>query len=150
MTRLSLCLQVEVQKTEVEHTRDSLKLEILNLERKIESERKVLESERKRGEELIRERDLFNKLKSNAEAFTTKQMNMMKISENTKKNLEHEIQGYKTEAQKQMKMIYQLEKEREKYATEASEATSKYVQVSHEEWRKNKANRPNKERTNDN
>jgi hypothetical protein len=33
------------------------------------------------------------------------------------------------EAQKQSKLIYQLEKEREKYSIEASEAAAKYMQV---------------------
>lgn len=42
---------------------------------------------------------------------------------------EQEIQGYKMEAQKQSKLIYQLEKEREKYSIEASEAAAKCVAV---------------------
>lgn len=33
------------------------------------------------------------------------------------------------EAQKQSKLIYQLEKEREKYSIEASDAAAKYMQV---------------------
>jgi hypothetical protein len=45
------------------------------------------------------------------------------------RNAPQEIQGYKTEAQKQSKLIYQLEKEREKYSIEASEASAKYMQV---------------------
>ncbi len=64
-----------------------------------------------------------------AESATQKQVDMIKINENTKRNLEQEIQGYKTEAQKQSKLIYQLEKEREKYSIEASEASAKYMQV---------------------
>ena len=39
------------------------------------------------------------------------------------------MQGYKMEAQRQSKLIYQLEKEREKYAVEASEAAEKYMEV---------------------
>ena len=57
-----------------------------------------------------------------AENATQKQVDLIKINDNTKRNLEQEIQGYKMEAQKQSKLIYQLEKEREKYAVEASEA----------------------------
>ncbi len=38
-------------------------------------------------------------------------------------------QSYKMEAQKQSKLIFQLEREREKYAVEASDAASKYMQV---------------------
>jgi hypothetical protein len=87
------------------------------------------EAERKKQEELMRERDILNKLKTQAENATQRQMDLVKINENTKKNLEQEIQGYKVEAQKQAKMIYQLEKEREKYGAEASDATAKYLQV---------------------
>ncbi len=60
---------------------------------------------------------------------TQKQADLVKINENTRKNLELEIRGYKEEAQAQRKEIYKLEKEREKYGAEASEATSKYLQV---------------------
>ena len=64
-----------------------------------------------------------------AEGATQKQLDLIKINENTKRNLEQEIQGYKMESQRQSKLIYQLEKEREKYAIEASEASAKYMQV---------------------
>jgi hypothetical protein len=64
-----------------------------------------------------------------AENATQKQVDLIKINDNTKRNLEQEIQGYKMEAQRQSKLIYQLEKEREKYAIEASEAAAKYMQV---------------------
>lgn len=56
-------------------------------------------------------------------------MDLIKVFENTKRNLEQEIQGFRAEAQRQAKSIYGLEKEREKYGTEASEAGSKYMQV---------------------
>lgn len=56
-------------------------------------------------------------------------MDVIKISQNTSRNLEHEIQGYKTENQKQMKMILRLEQEREKYGAEANEANRKYTEV---------------------
>lgn len=64
-----------------------------------------------------------------AENSTQKQLDLIKINDNTKRNLEQEIQGYKMEAQRQSKLIFQLEKEREKYAVEASEAAAKYMQV---------------------
>ena len=51
------------------------------------------------------------------------------LQENTTKNLESEIVGYKSEAQKQRKMIYALEKEREKYGQQASDATAKYLEA---------------------
>merc|ERR1712072_533543 len=45
---------------------------------------------------------------------------------------EMEMASYKSENQKQRKMIFQLEKEREKYGAEASEAMSKYMQAQEE------------------
>lgn len=120
---------VERQCQELEKTKVELKGEIAALERELEAGRKQSELERKKQEELMRERDILNKLKTQAENATQRQMDLVKINENTKKNLEQEIQGYKVEAQKQAKMIYQLEKEREKYGAEASDATAKYLQV---------------------
>lgn len=60
---------------------------------------------------------------------TQKQMNLVRLHEQSKKNLEQEIQNYKDEAQKQRKIIYQLEKERDRYINEASDLTQKVCTV---------------------
>lgn len=60
-----------------------------------------------------------------AAANTQKQLNLVKLHEQSKKNLEQEILNYKEEAQKQRKIIYQLEKERDRYINEASDLTQK-------------------------
>lgn len=62
-----------------------------------------------------------------AAANTQKQLNLVKLHEQSKKNLEQEIQNYKEEAQKQRKIIYQLEKERDRYINEASDLTQKAI-----------------------
>lgn len=59
---------------------------------------------------------------------TQKQIDLVKLHEQAKRNLEEEIQNYKEEAQKQRKIIFQLEKERDRYISEASDLTQK---VSH-------------------
>lgn len=64
-----------------------------------------------------------------ASTATQKQEHLVKIQENSKKNLEQEIQAFKNEAQKQRKVIYQLEKEREKYVADAADASSSYQQA---------------------
>jgi len=56
---------------------------------------------------------------------TQKQLHLVKLHEQSKKNLEQDIQNYKEEAQKQRKIIYQLEKERDRYINEASDLTQK-------------------------
>jgi hypothetical protein len=47
-----------------------------------------VESEKKKLEELMRERDVLTKLRSQAESATQKQVDLIKINENTKRNLE--------------------------------------------------------------
>lgn len=59
---------------------------------------------------------------------TQKQVDLVKLHEQAKRNLEEEIQNYKDEAQKQRKIIFQLEKDRDRYINEASDLTQK---VSH-------------------
>lgn len=62
-----------------------------------------------------------------------KQIDLVKLHEKSKKNLEEEIQNYKNEAQKQRKIIYQLEKDRDCFISEASDLKQKvehlFVQV---------------------
>ena len=123
---------IEKAKLEVERQRDEARTEIANLEREIESSRRDVEMEKKKVDDVMRERDILNKMKTSAENATQKQLDLTKINENTRKNLEQSIQGFKSEAQRQGKMIYHLEKEREKYGSEASEATTKYLQAMEE------------------
>lgn len=65
-----------------------------------------------------------------AASVTQKQMNLVKLHEQSKKNLEEEIHNYKEEALKQRKIIFQLEKERDRYINEASELAQKVWEVS--------------------
>lgn len=120
---------LEDQKDSVEKEREDMRSEIQALEKELEASQKAVDQEKKKLEELLRERDILNKLKTQAENATQKQIDLIKINDNTKRNLEQEIQGYRMEGQKQNKQVYQLEKEREKYAVEASEATAKYLQA---------------------
>lgn len=60
-----------------------------------------------------------------AEHATENQLNLVKLHEQTKKTLDQEILNYRDEAQKQRKIIFQLEKERDRYINEASDLTQK-------------------------
>ena len=91
----------------------------------LEATKKQAETDKKAIDELVRERDILNKNMLKAAANTQKQLNLVKLHEQSKKNLEQEIQNYKEEAQKQRKIIYQLEKERDRYINEASDLTQK-------------------------
>jgi chromosome segregation ATPase len=77
---------------------------------------------------LIRERDLLNKNLIKAAGQNQKQLNLVRLHEQSKNNLEQEITQFRDEASKQRKIIYQLEKERDKYINEASELTQKVLQ----------------------
>ncbi|XP_071949020.1 cilia- and flagella-associated protein 58-like [Antedon mediterranea] len=119
---------VEDNKAEVEQQKETLKSQIVALEREIDSSKKQSEMDRKAIDDLIRERDILNKNLLKAAGATQKQLNLVKLHEHSKKNLEQEIQNYKDEALKQRKIIYQLEKERDRYINEASDLTQKVLQ----------------------
>ena len=48
------------------------------------------------------------------------QLDLIKINDNSKRNLEQELNGYKLDAQRQAKQIWALEREREAYGAQVS------------------------------
>ena len=56
-------------------------------------------------------------------------VDLTKINENTAKNLEMEIAGFRTSAAEQARQIKKLTLEKERYATEATEAADRYAQA---------------------
>lgn len=80
-----------------------------------------MDNNKKTIDELSRERDIINKNLQKASSATLKQINLVRIQEQTKKTLEQDISMFKEEASKQRKIIYALERERDKYVSEATE-----------------------------
>ncbi|XP_074089856.1 cilia- and flagella-associated protein 58 isoform X1 [Macrotis lagotis] len=119
--------QAEDQKAEVEQTKEILKNQINGLEKELEIAKKQGELDKKAMDELLRERDILNKNLLKAVNATQKQVDLVKLHEQNKRNLEEEIQNYKDEAQKQRKIIFQLEKERDRYINEASDLTQRVL-----------------------
>ncbi|GFR69515.1 cilia- and flagella-associated protein 58-like [Elysia marginata] len=119
---------VEDGKSDIEQQRETLKGQITGLERELEAAKKQAETDKKAIDDLVRERDILNKNLLKAAGATQKQLHLVKLHEQSKKNLEQEISNYKEEAQKQRKIIYQLEKERDRYINEASDLTQKVLQ----------------------
>ncbi|XP_012294733.1 cilia- and flagella-associated protein 58 isoform X1 [Aotus nancymaae] len=117
----------EDQKAEVEQHKETLKNQIVGLEREVEASKKQAELDRKAMDELLRERDILNKNMFKAVNATQKQIDLVKLHEQAKRNLEEEIQNYKEEAQKQRKIIFHLEKERDRYINQASDLTQKVL-----------------------
>ncbi|XP_066211174.1 cilia- and flagella-associated protein 58 isoform X1 [Saccopteryx leptura] len=119
--------QIEEQKAEVEQQKDTLKNQIMALEREVEVSKKQAELDKKAMDELMRERDMLNKNMLKAIHTTQKQIDLVKLHEQSKRSLEEEIHNYKEEAQKQRKIIFQLEKDRDRYINEASDLTQKVL-----------------------
>lgn len=118
----------EEMRSETEKNKENLKREIQRLEQEKDLAFKQAEMDKKQIEELIRERDLLNKNLIKAAGQNQKQLNLVRLHEQSKNNLEQEITQFRDEASKQRKIIYQLEKERDKYINEASELTQKVLQ----------------------
>ena len=60
---------------------------------------------------MVRDRDLVNKQLVHACGSIQKQEGLVKVHENTRRNLEQEIGGYKAEGHKQRKMLVLLERD---------------------------------------
>ncbi|NWW36131.1 CFA58 protein, partial [Panurus biarmicus] len=117
----------EEQKVDAEHEKNMLKNQIIRLEKELETAKKQAETDKRTIDGLVRERDMLNQNLIKATNATQKQIDLVKLHEQSKQNLEAEIQNYKIEAQKQRKIIYQLEKERESFIKETSELKEKVL-----------------------
>ncbi|NWW00466.1 CFA58 protein, partial [Machaerirhynchus nigripectus] len=115
----------EEQKVDADHEKSMLKNQITRLEKELETAKKQAETDKRTTDGLVRERDMLNQNLIKATNATQKQIDLVKLHEQSKQNLEAEIQSYKIEAQKQRKIIYQLEKERESFISEMSELKEK-------------------------
>jgi chromosome segregation ATPase len=117
----------EKEKGALEQERDDLKGQInqkANIE--MESLRKEGESFSKEIDNLLREREILNKKLVKGDDKTRKMDDLNKINLNTKKNLENEINGFRTHVKKQRDMIQQLVQDRERYEAEAEAANQKF------------------------
>ncbi|KAL3691340.1 hypothetical protein R1sor_004991 [Riccia sorocarpa] len=126
---LNKLTMVEAQRVEIEKEKEDLQSQISQLERENELQHKITESEKKRYEDSVRERDVLTKMKTQAEEWGRKHSDMLKLKEAIISNLDVEIQQYKDAAVKQDHVIDQLERERLKASTEVSEATAKYLKL---------------------
>jgi len=77
--------------------------------------------------EVRTELDELNQALDKAADSTQRQVAIARLNQKMIKDLEVEISGFKAESMKQRKMLYTLEKEREKYGAEASHANAKFA-----------------------
>ncbi|KAG7402253.1 hypothetical protein PHYBOEH_003512 [Phytophthora boehmeriae] len=119
---------VEAKRSDCELEKEKAKLELENLINvSLEAEKKQSELLAKKLEEMLREREVLNKMLVKANDRTQATFDLMKIKENTMKNLQNEINGLKSHVKKQRAQIQQLVGEREKYEKEAANATQKFM-----------------------
>lgn len=93
----AVCITVVLAALDRLHCQAHGFLQVSALERDIELARSDGNQVRREVEKLAHERDVLNKLRTAAENATGRQQDLMKVSENTKKNLENEISGYRFE-----------------------------------------------------
>eukprot|EP01002_Notosolenus_urceolatus_P000606 NODE_114_length_2750_cov_114.198815_g90_i0.p1 GENE.NODE_114_length_2750_cov_114.198815_g90_i0~~NODE_114_length_2750_cov_114.198815_g90_i0.p1 ORF type:complete len:895 (-),score=391.13 NODE_114_length_2750_cov_114.198815_g90_i0:64-2415(-) len=117
------------EKDELAKKIEELKMVQLGLERNIDTINRDKEQLNKQLQELQRDRDLRTKQFLKEAKEKQKQIDEVKVMERKGRNLEQEVSGHRAEAQRQRKSLYQLEKDREQYAGQASQATSKYYQA---------------------
>lgn len=120
--------QLEEDKHKVETERDELKTVNHAYEKDLDTFKKQNESDKRQLEELSRERDLINRSLQKSTTNSQKQANLVKIHEQQKRNLEQDISLYKDEASKQRKIIYQLERERDRYINETGQVQTQLLQ----------------------
>jgi len=124
--------KVEQQVYNANREKEQLKQELERLQKQLDTQKKLQDNDKKEIEELKRQKDILGKQLQKEKIDTRTQQDLVKMQESSKKTMEMEMASYKSENQKQRKMIFQLEKEREKYGAEASEAMSKYMQANEE------------------
>jgi chromosome segregation ATPase len=105
-----------------------LKTELFLINKEYEDLRAEVDESNKRIEAKMRERDLLNKDVVLAEEKERDKADALQTLDGELKKLQNKIQGYKAEAQKLYKLIHQLEKDKQKYGIEASQANAKYYQ----------------------
>jgi chromosome segregation ATPase len=111
---------------ELEDKRNVMKAEGKVLQEQLDGMRREGDVDRKKIEDLLRERDILNKNVIKADERTKKQIDLVKRQETQAMNLGKDIARWKLDAQEFKKRIYELEKTREKYGIELSQANAKY------------------------
>ena len=119
--------QLEETKKELEEQRDMYSSKVGQLEKTVESLKKELETANKNVLHANREKDKLDSTCRKAVGEAQKQGQMAKHGDQTIRNMETEMSNYRAEAHKQRQIIYQLEKDRDRYINEAADLTQKVL-----------------------
>ncbi|GKT33055.1 Cilia- and flagella-associated protein 58 [Aduncisulcus paluster] len=121
--------QLRRQQSEITTRRDKLKEEVLHLNADIDTLRRGVESDRRMMEHFKQEKSLLMRKLRDASGGTKDVQDTLDVAEMEKKNLEQEVLSFKEEAQKQRRIIFTLEREREQHASAAVKSNQQYLQT---------------------
>jgi len=117
---------LDEERDQAESRRNGLKIDVKAAQEKTENLKRDTDVDRKKIEDLLRERDILNKNVVKADERTKKQIDLVKRQETQAMNMQKDIARWKQDAQDFKKRIFELEKQREKYGIELSQANAKY------------------------
>merc|ERR1719221_2363026 len=117
---------MDEERLDLEGQRNVLKGELKEHQEKTDTLRREGDVDRKKIEDLLRERDILNKNVIKADERTKKQIDLVKRQETLAMNMQKDIGRWKQDAEEFRKRIFELEKQREKYGIELSQANAKY------------------------
>merc|ERR1712079_1001794 len=123
---------LEDERKELENKRNELKQDMKSTQEKADTLKRDGDVDRKKIEDLLRERDILNKNVTKADERTKKQIDLVKRQETQAMNMQKDIARWKQDAQEFKKRIFELEKQREKYGIELSQANAKFFSVKEE------------------
>jgi len=120
------------EKKDAEGKRSELKQDLKSFQEKNDHMKRDGDVDRKKIEDLLRERDILNKSVVKADERTKRSIDLVKRQETQAVNVQKDIARWKADAQDFRKRIFELEKQREKYGIELSQANAKYFAAKEE------------------
>ena len=126
--RLKQAQRMKRKRDKAKVDEDILKINSQQEEEALERIKEEVDKGKKAIEDKLRERDLLNKEVVDKQNIARENESEMKNLENEFKKLENKIHGFKTNTENLNKVIKQLEKDKNKYGIEASQANAKYYQ----------------------
>mmetsp|Transcript_17443 Transcript_17443/g.38188 ORF Transcript_17443/g.38188 Transcript_17443/m.38188 type:complete len:838 (-) Transcript_17443:32-2545(-) len=123
---------LDEERKSLEQERNDLKLDLKSTQEQSDHLKRDGDIDRKKIEDLLRERDILNKNVIKADERTKKQIDLVKRQETQAMNMQKDIQRWKQDAQEFKKRIFELERQREKYGVELSQANAKYFAAQEE------------------
>ncbi|TNJ27220.1 Coiled-coil protein [Giardia muris] len=120
---------LESQKRGAEEKVEQLRAQLASAEQELKAMRVANNELAREHEQVSREAQLVGKSLHVAQVSIADKDDVLKQLEGQAKNYEQELLSFRTESQKQRKIIFALEKEREAFSQKSTEAQQKYLQA---------------------